>query len=148
MRIPFLSLTGFFLTLGGFAVASCGQKPITFDTDAGGGGDDSGNVDEQPLFQVDGSDDSGDCVECSSDLHNIVKCGTNTVVQTCTGKTACGGGSCVDACDAAAANKSSIGCDYYAIPSDAWSTTFNSGGAAGNCFAAFVNNNWSADMNV
>ncbi len=127
---------------------ACGGKGNGF-----GGNDastDTGTMDvNNPMFNVDGSNDAPGCTQCSADLHQILTCGDNpTVVQTCTGNTGCGPTGCIAACDAAADNKSSIGCDYYAIPADAWSTTFNSGGAAGNCFAAFVNNNWSTNMNV
>jgi IgGFc binding protein len=126
-------------------------------------GDNNGNQFPTIPDEAGTTDDSGDpilpgseagdavanCTTCSGDLHNILTCGDNPqVVQTCTGDQGCGPSGCVPACEAAAANKSSIGCDYYAIPSDAWSTTYNSGGAAGNCFAAFVTNNWTAPMKV
>jgi hypothetical protein len=93
--------------------------------------------------------DGGQCsTQCSDDLHQIVTC-TNPpqVVQTCTGDTACGGSSCIPACQAAAANKSTVGCDYYAVPPDVWNyAAWNtSQSAPGNCFAAFVTNNWSVD---
>lgn len=128
--------------------ASCSGHHNTFDPDASA--DDGGNADDGGWLQGgDGPTEGGGCTQCSADLHDILTCGDNpSVIQTCTGNTGCGPSGCIDACQAAAANKSSIGCDYYAIPSDAWSTTYNSGGAAGNCFAAFVNNVWSTNLNV
>jgi hypothetical protein len=141
-------------TLGAITIfGACGGTGSGFDKDGGGDASvsDSPNGSDGPIFGFDSSGDTGPggCTTCSADLHEVLTCGSNpSVVQTCTGNTGCGPNGCIPACDAAAANKSSIGCDYYAIPSDAWSTTYNSGGAAGNCFAAFVNNNWSTDMNV
>ncbi len=128
---------------------ACGSRGSGFGSD--GGTDDASTGTGGTIgFDFDGSDDvDTSCTQCSADLHEVLTCGDNPqVVQTCTGNQGCGPNGCIDACAAAAANKSSIGCDYYAIPSDAWSTTYDSGGAAGNCFAAFVNNNWSTDMNV
>ncbi len=149
MRIVFQSFVAVGLVVGSFAACS-GHGNGFGDDDSGAGGDTGGtNSDGGPVFNIEGGNDAGGCTQCSADLHELLTCGDNpTVVQTCTGNTGCGPSGCIPACDAAAANKSSIGCDYYAIPADAWSTPYNSGGAAGNCFAAFVNNNWSTDMNV
>jgi hypothetical protein len=106
-----------------------------------------------PGFTDGAWEDSGPTcsTQCSADLHQILSCGTPPqVVQTCTGDTGCGPTGCIPACDAAAANKSTIGCDYYAVPPDVWSSASwaNSGGEPGNCFAAFVTNNWSTPMKV
>jgi hypothetical protein len=128
-------------------VTACGGGPTRFGQDDGSvdGASDSGFS-----FNNDGASDAPTgCTQCSADLHEILTCGDNPqVVQTCTGNTGCGPTGCIPACDAAAANKSSIGCDYYAIPADAWNPGYTSGGAAGNCFAAFVTNNWTTSMNV
>jgi len=132
-------------------VYACGGGRSNFESGDGGDNNDGSLNGDGPQFGFDGggNGDSGNCTTCSADLHEVLTCGDNPqVVQTCTGNQGCGPTGCIDACDAAAANKSSIGCDYYAIPADGWSTTWNSGGAAGNCFAAFVTNNWSSDMNV
>jgi hypothetical protein len=94
------------------------------------------------------------CTTCSSDLHDVLDCSTpaNVVLQ-CTGTQGCGAnGQCIDACAAAALNKSSIGCDYYAIPADAWSdipgAPAGSDNSDGSCFAAFVTNTWDAPLQV
>ena len=134
-------------------VVACGSTQTGFGVDGGddgGGGDATTNKDGGPGFNLDGSNDvNTSCTTCSADLHEILTCGDNPqVVSSCTGNQGCGPNGCIPACDAAAANKSSIGCDYYAIPADGWSNTYNSGGAAGNCFAAFVNNVWSTSLNV
>ncbi|HEY2365949.1 MAG TPA: IgGFc-binding protein, partial [Polyangiaceae bacterium] len=136
-----------FLAFGGATLVTiflaCGGNRSGFD----GGPDDDASASDSTIqddvqfgFDVNASDQDAACTTCSSDLHDVLACGTNTVVQTCTGSTGCGPGGCIDACQAAAASKSSIGCDYYAIPPDAWTH--------GSCFAAFVANNWSSDMKV
>ena len=125
--------------------AACGPTNGGFG-DAGGGPDatsDAGDatVDGPTLGGGDGGD-SGNCTQCSGDLHSVLTCGANPqVVQTCPDDQGCGPTGCIAACDAAAANKSSIGCDYYALPSD--STV-----SSGSCFAAFVTNTWSVPMKV
>jgi len=133
-------------------VAACGGHNSGFGDDGGAdGSSDATQGYEGPVFGFDGggSDGPNGCTQCSADLHEVLTCGSNpTVVQTCTGNQGCGPNGCIAACDAAASNKSSIGCDYYAIPVDGWSTTYNSGGAAGGCFAAFIDNVWASDLNV
>ena len=115
-----------------------GFQPITTD-----GGVADGAENDAPAFQpTDGGDANTSCTQCSGDLKSILTCGPDPqVIQTCTGDQGCGPTGCINACDAAAANKSSIGCDYYTIPSD--STV-----ASGSCFAAFVTNTWSTPMKV
>jgi hypothetical protein len=123
---------------------ACSSTSGTF-TDGGGpdASADSGGGDGPVLPSGDGGGDgSTSCTQCSGDLHSILTCGSNPqVVQTCPADQGCGPTGCIPACDAAAANKSSIGCDYYSIPSD--STV-----SSGSCFAAFVTNGWSVPMKV
>jgi hypothetical protein len=137
------------LTLVAYS-ASCGGHGNNFGAPDGSTTDTgSNNNDSGPMFNIDGAADSGGCTTCSADLHDVLTCGPNpTVVQTCTGNTGCGPGGCIDACTAAAASQSSIGCDYYSIAVDAWNSAYSSGGAAGSCFAAFVTNYWSTPMTV
>jgi IgGFc binding protein len=121
-------------------LASCGNNKGFNDGGTDGSLSDV-NEDYDFVLPGDGGDaDAAPCTVCSSDLHSILACGSNEVLQTCTGTTGCGPGGCIDACMAAAASKSSIGCDYYSIPPDAWTH--------GSCFAAFVANNWTSDMKV
>jgi hypothetical protein len=122
--------------------AACGSSPKTFDDDGGTPGDDAGDSGNPVLPGDDAGDAANGCQQCSGDLHSILTCGPNPqVIQTCTDDQGCGPSGCINACDAAAANKSSIGCDYYSIPSD--STV-----ASGSCFAAFVTNTWTVPMKV
>jgi hypothetical protein len=147
--LAWVSAAGAVLVVGALGSA-CGSTPTNvFGNDDGG---DAGSGDDSLLPELpDGAsgDGSTNCTQCSGDLHNVLTCGDNPqVVQTCTGDQGCGPTGCINACDAAAANKSSIGCDYYAIPADGWNAGYSSGGAAGNCFAAFVTNNWTSPMKV
>ena len=59
--------------------------------------------------------------ECASDGL------TSTVVEECPLNEGCQSGICVNACDAAAANRSNIGCDYFAVDLDNEYTTFFGG---------------------
>ncbi|CAN5144408.1 hypothetical protein BH09MYX1_BH09MYX1_07320 [soil metagenome] len=141
-RITFvLGLCG--LTGVTFAVACGSSTDSPFLVNDGGTSDVTVNEDA-PVFPTTDSSTDGtpSCTQCSGDLKSILTCGDDPqVVQTCTGDLGCGPTGCINACDAAAANKSSIGCDYYAIPSD--STV-----SSGSCYAAFVTNTWSAPMKV
>jgi hypothetical protein len=83
-----------------------------------------------------------DCqTRCSSDLHAIVDC-NGAVIMTCPSDQGCGAEGCVPACDAAKANKSSIGCDYYSVDPDIIDD------AHGACFAAFVANTWGSPVEI
>jgi len=85
--------------------------------------------------------DPGCPLSCSADLHDVVDC-NNTVVTTCSDTDACDGTShtCVDACQAAATNHHSVGCDYYATDTETEQPTY--------CFAAFVANTWTSPAHI
>ena len=117
-----------------FAFASCGSSgPSGFAGDDGGTGADviqpQGDGDINPFADTGTTDSGGNCGKCSGDLHNVVDCNDN-VVTACPPDQGCAAGACVPACDAAKANKSSVGCDYYAVPA----TDFT----GQTCFAVFV----------
>jgi hypothetical protein len=78
---------------------------------------------------------------CSADLHSVLDC-NGTPIQTCAADQGCANGACVDACDAAAANASSIGCDYYSVDPDVIAE------GAGGCFAAYIANTWGAPISI
>ncbi len=83
----------------------------------------------------DGGDPSCQELRCSSDLTSVVDNCTGQVVEACSVDTACGGGRCIDPCQAAKLSPGSIGCDFTTIAP--------SGGQpekSGYCFAAFVAN--------
>ena len=137
---------------GAFAPVDGGPSGDGANTgqDAFGGGDGPN------LFGDGGGEGGGGCTTCSADLHQVLDCATPPhVVTTCPADQGCGAsGQCVPACAAAAANKSSIGCDYYSIPADGWSNIPMNpsagavGASDGSCFAAFVTNNWGTPMTV
>ncbi len=131
---------------------ACGtSSPSPFNPDDGGTPTDGNTGSDSPIFFGDGGTDGAPtCTKCSPDLHSVLDCNDN-VITTCQGDQGCGaGGTCVPACDSAAQNKSSIGCDYYAIPADGWSNIpeFNAGTSDGSCFAAFVTNTWGSPIKV
>lgn len=72
-------------------------------------------------------DDDLGCVVCNPDQQYcdgdaVMQCAADgssgTVVETCTGGAHCLDGDCVDLCADAAASKSYIGCEYYAVDLD------------------------------
>ncbi len=127
-----------------FSSASCANdKSNQFVDDDGGvgdGGQPPGDGDINPFGDTGANKDAGgNCGKCSGDLHSILDCNDN-VVTTCPPSQGCAAGACVPACDAAQANKSSVGCDYYAVPA----TDF----VGQTCFAAFVSNTWGSPVKV
>jgi hypothetical protein len=89
-----------------------------------------------------GSDATGPgCVglTCSDDLKNVVDCAGN-VVMSCPAGQGCAEGACVDACMAAAVDRSSIGCDYYTYDPDLI--------IPGGCFAAYLANTSAVPVSI
>lgn len=113
-------------------VTACSSRRAEFETDGASTPDDS--------TRFGSPDDERSCTKCSADLHDVITCGDNPkVIATCPPGQACGPTGCISPCESAAANKTSIGCDYFAIQPDTY---------PGSCFAAFVTNNWNTDMKV
>jgi hypothetical protein len=133
----------------GYAAAGCGSTPCDSnkfscsDDNDGSVSSDSPGGDGNPFnFQDSSKGDGSACdLHCSADLHDVLDC-NNAVVTTCGPDQGCGGSGCVAACDAAKANKSSVGCDYYSIDPDIISDGF------GACFAAYVANTWNAPVSL
>ena len=114
--------------------AACGSKPGPPFASADAGDDATSDA---PAF---GTDGGGCAVHCSSDLHDVLDC-EGTVVRTCPPDAGCGAnGQCVAPCDAATANRSTFGCDYYTFP--------YSIDPAQTCFAAFVANTWDEPVTI
>lgn len=139
----------------GLLQACSATNNIQFTGGAGGEGSTStsmgtgkgGSGGETIIFTDGGKNDGPSCsVTCSSDFHTVIDC-NGTLVQQCSGDQGCNlaAGSCTNACQAAVANKQSVGCEYYATNMD----QFNAADA-GVCFAAFVANTWNvpAHLNV
>ncbi len=78
---------------------------------------------------------------CAPDLQSIVDAQGN-VVRACAAEQGCAGGACVAACDAAAASRGSVGCDFWALDPP---FIYNGQGArtAGPCYAVFLANAWT-----
>ncbi len=103
---------------------------------AGACGDDRDAFPQHPtVFETDASVDAPVCgVQCSVDGRSIVNTCTNEIVETCPPELACGEAKCQEPCAAAAADRSSNGCEFYLQP------PFYTGIFAQSCFAAFVVN--------
>ncbi len=113
------------------ASAACGSSASRSGFDDGDGGD---NTEGGPgPFGGDSAD--GRKLACSGDLRSVVD-ESGVVVLECPPDKGCAAGGCIAACDAAAASRGSIGCDYaVATP------TFQPA-LLPPCFAIFVANNW------
>jgi hypothetical protein len=150
--------------LGGAALAgsllyACAQSaPAGFAPDAGAPGDDAATTEaglDASLVGDGGSRETGPgCTkQCSPDLHQVLSCDDPPhVLVTCPPDQGCGPAfTCIAACDAAAGDKSAVGCDYYSVPTDGYSKMAEfdpTAGADGSCFAAFVTNTWSTPMHA
>jgi hypothetical protein len=114
----------------------------------GEGGTSSGSGDEVMSF---GGGDTGSStcgLTCSADLHNVVDCNGN-VKTACPADQGCAAGACVPACASAVANKSTFGCEYYAVDPDVIDATgAGSGPPQGGCFAMFIANTWTSAVNI
>lgn len=142
LRYALLALAGGAAAAG--ACSATGQNQFTGG--AGGTGASASSSSGSGLgggFITSGSSSSGSGCEthCSADLHAVVDCNGNTV-STCPPDQGCGANGCVPACDSAKENKSTIGCDYYAVDPDIISD------AQGACFAAFIANTWGSPVTI
>jgi len=148
MRKSILASIAVVVSAVGFTFGGCGGHPPcgngnTFCGNPDGDSNDAATNDDNPFqFQDTGGNDGSNCnLHCSSDLHEVLDC-KNNVVTTCPPDQGCGGSGCVPACDAAKANKSSVGCDYYSIDPDIISE------GTGACFAAYIANTWNAPVSL
>ena len=58
--------------------------------------------------------DAGECgAQCSIDGRAVIRACDGEVIETCAEHLACGAGVCQDPCAAAAADRSSNGCEFY-----------------------------------
>ncbi len=133
------------------AASACGGKqgPSGFDQDGSANTPDAtldvkGADVHSPHFKYDAGPEGSSCaVHCSADLHDVLDC-MNNVVMACPASQGCGaGGMCVPACESAATNKSTVGCDYYSL--------VPAGGpdlADGSCFAAYIANTWTSSVSL
>jgi hypothetical protein len=139
MRSTTLLLAAFAVTCL-FAFTRCGSRPFNPGDDASADASTDTPQLQDVIFNPQDSTNCGTTpTTCSGDGHAIVDC-ANNVVQTCDPTQGCSGGKCIPACDAAVANKSSVGCEYFAHNPR---MVFGAG-----CFALYVANTWNADVSV
>src|SRR5439155_26777407 len=136
-----------------FALASilvgCGSKHGNGFDDDGGNPDDGGTncAPEDPFCNpmpdpdANAGDGNSKTYKCTGDLRQIIDDQGN-VIMTCPDDQGCAGGQCVPACDAAAASKGSIGCEYQVATPSFYA------GIKPPCFAVFVANNWPKDAQI
>lgn len=71
-------------------------------------------VESKGQFNLDAGEDAPDCrFTCSLDGRSVIEACTGNVVQACGPEEACGAALCQAPCAAAAADKSSNGCEFY-----------------------------------
>ncbi|NLF06064.1 MAG: hypothetical protein GX593_13850, partial [Actinomycetales bacterium] len=79
---------------------------------------------------------------CSADLSEVLDC-HGDVIATCAENEGCSdGGVCVDPCTSAAAEESSVGCDFFTLVPPPESST------RGSCFAVLVTNTWQVPVTL
>jgi hypothetical protein len=117
------------------SVIACGPPRRV---DGNGNGNGNGNTTNDGNA---GGDGNACTNTCSADLHDIVDCHGN-VVMACPAEQGCESGACADPCESAAADKSSIGCEYYAVDPDVITE------GAGGCFAAYIANTWGTPVTI
>lgn len=86
-------------------------------------------------------DAGGGALGCSSDLRSLTD-RDGKVVATCPPDQGCRAGACVPACEAAAASRGNVGCDFYAPTPAAYPAVLPP------CFAAFLANTWPKPAKV
>lgn len=109
-----------------------------------------GYDDSRPQFPEPAEPEAGttlpECVgkvRCSRDLRSVVDgCDESVVITTCASDEGCSGTRCVPACDAAASNGSSLGCEFATLPPSRFSDT------SGSCFASFLANTWPTPIRI
>lgn len=125
LRTPItITLSAFALALGAIAGAgACGNDRGSFQTPP------------QDFKTTEDPPDAGTCgLQCSIDGRKVIDSCTGAVVEECPTELACGGASCQEPCEAAAADKRSTGCDFY------FQSPPSGPKYADSCYAAFVVN--------
>jgi hypothetical protein len=133
-------------------LVGCGGKGSGFGDDGGvdGGVNVDGSVGDSGCAFCgfdSGKGDGGPTTTCSPDLHDILDSNGN-VVQTCPPDQGCSSGGCVPACEAAAAAKGSIGCDFMVATPSFFAGQSLYPAYFSPCFAIFIANNWGEDTTI
>jgi hypothetical protein len=106
-----------------------------------GGGATSGTGTGGSIGIGTGGAGGGGMLGCSADLHSVVDA-QGTVVMTCPDDQGCAAGACVPACQAAAASKGNVGCDFLVPTPPSYPPDLPP------CFAVFVANTWPEPANL
>lgn len=127
------------------ALAAC-QAGVADTPDGQGGrgqGAGSGFGAEGSGGGFEGTGGGSACVShCSADLRSFVDCDGNVLVA-CPDDQGCSpDGTCIAPCDAAEANQSTLGCDFFSATTPVYF------GARGGCFAAMVANTWPTPISI
>ncbi len=141
MRHWLLGLAG--LTVGCGLMMGCkaGGGSTFGEGEGASSGTGSGGSGGSLVFPVGGGGPGCD-VSCSTDLHSVIDC-NGVVLEECPPDQGCGeGGVCVPACDAAAQNASTFGCDFYSV------TPAVIAESRGSCFAVMIANTWTSAITV
>jgi len=111
-------------------IAACSEHTRTFEETPRG-------------IASDASVDGAACTyECSIDGRAVVDNCTGEVVETCASDLACGAGQCQEPCAAAAADRSSNGCEFYLQPPRFEKTLAQS------CYASYIVNTSTIPVDV
>lgn len=108
--------------------------------DSDGGSTSSSSGLSSSGFGGDGGVDDPNRV-CSGDLQSVLR-QDGTLVEKCAGEQGCAAGKCVAACDAAAAAKGSLGCDYVVATPAFHKSLLDP------CYSVFVANAWGKDAKL
>jgi hypothetical protein len=93
------------------------------------------------IFLRDSSHDGGSWLGCSADLQNVVNA-KGAIVLKCPHNEGCTGGACVPACQAAAANRGTLGCDFLLATPSYYPPDLPPD------FAVFLANNWDEPLTI
>jgi hypothetical protein len=155
MRLSFaIGCSALGLALAG-GVGCGGRGPDSGFSDGGGGPDgslhDGGGGGNQDAINLGdglnlgdgggGGEGGGPANQCSADLQSVIS-PAGVVIETCPPDQGCAGGKCVPACQAAAAAKGTIGCDFMVATPSFYPSI------APPCFAVFIANNWGKAVTI
>jgi hypothetical protein len=148
MRPMSRSFPWYLLSVCCVAVGCAAEAPPPVSEGSGGGSPGSGGDRQEDgtgggLPPLDPDPDPPCPTHCDSDLKSVVDC-EGRLVAECADGDACLDGACVeDACAAALASQTSVGCDYWAIKPD---QSIDSARVA--CFAVVVANTWDTALTL
>ncbi len=107
----------------------------------GGGSGFDGGSGGTFIIDASGGDGTAPTLGCSADLQNVIDA-NGTVLEICAPSKGCAGGKCVPPCEAAAASKGNVGCDFV-VPTPSFMPQI-----AQPCFAVFLANNWPGPIQI